>query len=284
MRHIHDAQIAHLFNEDSMSGKNRLFYSARCRHCQAFMAELSKTTFAPEFIIVCVDPSPSRPPLPPWLKSVPTMIPAGSSEPLVGPGAVNNWLFARKMGVSGERKSGSEALEERNALIRPPEYTPDMSPRPNATARSAAPPSLVPTAAHMMAAGGAGPATTASSGSSSGKPDLLGVKAYEGTDANVLAYHGNEMSGSGKWSDSYSFLGASGDSSDKMFNPIGRQFESLVSGHGIPGAGVSGPGGMSGGGSSSGPKRSAKEDAEQRRLEAFMAARDSEIPGPPTRR
>lgn len=245
------------------------------------MAELSKTPFAPEFILVCVDPSPSRPALPPWLKSVPTMIPAGSSEPLVGPGAVNNWLFARKMGVGGERKSGAEALEERNALIRPPDYTPELAPRPHAAARSAAPP---PTATHIMAAGG-GSASAASSGSSSGKPDLLGVKAYEGTDANVLAYHGNEMSGSGKWSDSYSFIGAAGDSSDKMFNPIGRQFESLVSGHGIPGAGVSGPGGMSGGGGSGGgPKRSAKEDAEQRRLEAFMAARDSEIPGPPTRR
>jgi len=276
LRHIHGAQIAHLFNEDSMSGKHRLFYSTRCRHCQAFMAELAKTPFAPEFILVCVDPSPSRPPLPPWLKSVPTMIPAGSSEPLVGPGAVNNWLFARKMGVSGERKSGAAALDERNALIRPPEYTPDLAPRPHATARSTVP----PTAAHITAAGGAG---SASSGSSSGKPDLLGVKAYEGTDANVLAYHGNEMSGSGKWSDSYSFLGSAGDSSDKMFNPIGRQFESLVGGLGVPGAGVSGPAGMSGG-SGGGAKRSAKEDAEQRRLEAFMAARDSEIPGPPTRR
>ena len=114
------------------------------------MAELSKTPFAPEFIIVCVDPSSSRPPLPPWLKSVPTMIAAGSSEPLVGPGAVNNWLFARKMGVSGERKSGAEALEERNAHIRLPEYTPDMSPRPNASTRSPA-----PTAVHMMASSGA---------------------------------------------------------------------------------------------------------------------------------
>ena len=263
-----------------MSGKHRLFYSTRCRHCQAFLAELAKTPFAPEFILVCVDPSPSRPPLPPWLKSVPTMIPAGSSEPLVGPGAVNNWLFARKMG-GGERKSGAAALDERNALIRPPEYSPDLAPRPHAAARSAAPP---PTAAHLMSStsvGGAGAA--ASSGSSSGKPDLLGVKAYEGTDANVLAYHGNEMSGSGKWSDSYSFLGAGGDTaSDKMYNPIGRQFESLVTSPAV--SGLSAAAGGGGGGGSGGPKRSAKEEAEQRRLEAYMAARDSDVPGPPTRR
>jgi hypothetical protein len=257
-----------------MSGKHRLFYSTRCRHCQAFLAELAKTSFAAEFILVCVDPSPSRPPLPPWLKSVPTMIPAGSSEPLVGPGAVNNWLFGRKMGVSGgERKSGAAALDERNALIRPPEYNPDLAPRPHAAARSTAPP---PT----PAGGGAGAADTSSS---SGKPDLLGVKAYEGTDANVLAYHGNEMSGSGKWSDSYSFLGAGGDTaSDKMYNPIGRQFESLVGSPGVSGlgAGAAGGGGAGGGGS----KRSAKEDAEQRRLEAYMSARDSDVPGPPARR
>jgi hypothetical protein len=244
------------------------------------MAELSKTSFASEFILVCVDPSPSRPPLPPWLKSVPTLIPAGSSDPLVGPGAVNNWLFARKMGVSGERKSGAEALDERNALIRPPEYTPDLAPRPHAAARTAAPPP--PTATHMMAAAGA--STSATSGSSSGKPDLLGVKAYEGSDANVLAYHGNEMSGSGKWSDSYSFLGSTGDSSDKMYNPIGRQFESLVSGAAFSGAGAGAGANKASGAGGGGPKRSAKEEAEQRRLEAYMSARDSDVPGPPTRR
>jgi hypothetical protein len=264
-----------------MSGKHRLFYSTRCRHCQAFLAELAKTPFAAEFILVCVDPSPSRPPLPPWLKSVPTMIPVGSSEPLVGPGAVNNWLFGRKMGVSGgERKSGAAALDERNALIRPPDYSPELAPRPHAAARSAAPP---PTATHLMSSPTGGGAGDASSGSSSGKPDLLGVKAYEGTDANVLAYHGNEMSGSGKWSDSYSFLGAGGDTaSDKMYNPIGRQFESLVSSPGL--SAVSGMGAGGSGGGSGGPKRSAKEDAEQRRLEAYMSARDSDVPGPPARR
>jgi hypothetical protein len=262
-----------------MSGKHRLFYSTRCRHCQAFLAELAKTPFAQEFILVSVDPSPSRPPLPPWLKSVPTMIPAGSSEPLVGPGAVNNWLFARKMGGGGERKSGAAALDERNALIRPPEYSPDLAPRPHASAAARSAVAPPPTAAHLMSSPAGGGAAAASSGSSSGKPDLLGVKAYEGTDANVLAYHGNEMSGSGKWSDSYSFLGAGGDTaSDKMYNPIGRQFESLVSSPTVSGLGGGG------GGSSSGPKRSAKEEAEQNRLEAYMAARDSEIPGPPTRR
>lgn len=256
-----------------MSGKHRLFYSTRCRHCQAFMAELAKTPYAAEFILVCVDPSPARPPLPPWLKSVPTLIPAGSSEPLVGPGEVNNWLFARKMGVS-DRKSGADAFEERSIPVRPPEYNPDLAPRPNATARMPAP---APTAAHII---GSTASPTATSGSSSGKPDMLGVKAYEGTDANVLAYHGNEMSGSGKWSDSYSFLGAGDGSSDKMFNPIGRQFESLVAPGGMT-APTGGAGSRGGGGGSA---RSAKEDAELKKLEAFMAARDSDVPAPIMRR
>jgi hypothetical protein len=203
------------------------------------------------------------------------MIPAGSSEPLVGPGAVNNWLAARKMGVD-DRKSGSAALEERSMPIRPPEYTPDLAPRPNATARMPTS-AIAATAAHIVAStSSSAPAST--SGSSSGKPDLLGVKAYEGTDANVLAYHGNEMSGSGKWSDSYSFIGASDGSSDKMFNPIGRQFESLVSG-----VGASVTGGGAGGGASK-PVRSAKEEAQNARLEAYMAARDSDVPGPTMRR
>jgi hypothetical protein len=238
------------------------------------MNELAKTPYAAEFILVCVDPSPSRPPLPPWLKSVPTMIPAGSSEPLIGPGAVNNWLSARKMGIS-ERKSGSEALEERNMPVRPPEYNPDLAPRPNATARMPA-----PTPAHMTASTAASAST---SGSSSGKPDMLGVKAYEGTDANVLAYHGNEMSGSGKWSDSYSFIGTEGGSSDKMYNPIGRQFESLISNSGTMTAGV-GADSRSAAGAGAGAKRSAKEDAELKKLEAYMAARDSDVPGPVMRR
>lgn len=242
------------------------------------MQELARTPYAPEFILVCVDPSPTRPPLPPWLKSVPTMIPAGSTEPLVGPGAVNNWLAARKMGVD-ERKSGSAALEERSAPIRPPEYTPDLAPRPNATARMPTS-AIAATATHVVAAG-AGAAASTASGSSSGKPDFLGVKAYEGTDANVLAYHGNEMSGSGKWSDSYSFLGTSDGSSDKMYNPIGRQFESLVSGGAGAAAGAAVGGAASGG---SKPQRSAKEEAQNARLEAFMAARDSDVPGPVARR
>jgi hypothetical protein len=240
------------------------------------MQELARTPYTSEFILVCVDPSPSRPPLPAWLKSVPTMIPAGSTEPLVGPGAVNNWLAARKMGVD-DRKSGSAALEERSMPIRPPDYSPDLAPRPNATARMPTS-AIAATAAHIVAATPAATMASSSSGSSSGKPDLLGVKAYEGTDANVLAYHGSEMSGSGKWSDSYSFIGASDGSSDKMFNPIGRQFESLISGVGVPAA----AGG--GGGGASKPQRSAKEEAQNARLEAYMAARDSDVAGPIMRR
>jgi hypothetical protein len=275
LRHFSYAQIAVIIN--GMSGKHRLFYSTRCRHCQAFMAELSKTPYASEFILVCVDPSPSRPPLPPWLKSVPALIPAGSSEPLIGPGAVNNWLFARKMGVS-ERKSGADAFEERSIPVRPPEYNPDLAPRPNATARMPVPAAPAPTAAHIIGSSTAN--TAAMSGSSSGKPDMLGVKAYEGTDANVLAYHGNEMSGSGKWSDSYSFLGAGDGSSDKMFNPIGRQFESLISPGGVPSGGAGAGAGNRGGSSA----RSAKEDTELKKLEAYMAARDSDVPAPIMRR
>ena len=73
------------------------YFSKKCRFCQAFFEELSGTPFAKEIRFVCVDPSPGRPPLPAWLKSVPTLVIAGEDTPRVGPSAVNNWLFERKL-------------------------------------------------------------------------------------------------------------------------------------------------------------------------------------------
>jgi hypothetical protein len=90
------------------------------------------------------------------------------------------------------------------------------------------------------------------------------------------AYHGSEM-GSTKWSDNYSFIAAAEFTSDKGYNPIGRNFESLL---------AVGSGGKAAGSSSSAgqqTKRSAKEDALARDFEAYTASRDRDVPGP-TRR
>jgi len=224
-----------------------LYYSTRCRFCQAFLEELVKTPFVPEFKLVCVDPSPSRPPLPSWLKSVPSMIVLGESTPRVGPGPVNNWLAERKIGAGGI-KTSMEAMEERSKPLTMPTYSPDIAPRPNATSRTAPPTSAT---GPVGADGGEGPA----------------------------AYHDTEMGGT-KWSDDYSFLGGAEFSSDKGYDPIARNFESLLPVSAGPGGSAS----ASVPAAASGPKRSVKEEQLLNEFEKFAASRDRDVPGPISRK
>ena len=224
--------------------KHRLYYSQRCRFCQAFLEELSTTPFVPLFQLICVDSSPSRPALPTWLKSVPTLVVAGESEPRVGPGAVNNWLFEAKLGASAP-KSTQAALDERHTPLAPPVYSPDLAPRPAATARSAA---------------------TAPSGKTE-------------TPEGPLAYYGSEMA-AGRWSDNFSFIGDP-FTAEKGMNPIERNSQSLLPSGAGAGFGTADP---SGGGATAGTKRSAKEDALLREFEAYSASRDTDVPSAPTRR
>jgi hypothetical protein len=248
--------------------KHRLYYSTRCRFCQAFLEELSATPFVPEFQLVCVDPVPGRAPLPPWLKTVPSLVVAGEGTPRVGPGPVNNWLFERKLGGGGPAKSSQALMTERNEMLAPPVYNADMAPRPDATSRMAAP------------ARSAGSAPTGSlppsiSGSTKADPSM-GPPGSSGSSAEgPLAYHMTEMSGS-KWSDNYSFLGGAEFTSDKGYDPIARNFESL-----LPAGSLGGPPVAS---AAPAPKRSAKEDELLRQFEAFSKARDSEVAGPIARR
>lgn len=234
-----------------MSGYHICYVSKRCRFCQGFLEELSKTPFSKDVRLVCVDPSPSRPPLPAWLKVVPTLILADGEEPLIGPLAVNNWLFSKKMMQStGSSVSSSvdpsKKLAERNESIRVPTYSPDLGPP------QAAPKQGKPTAA------GPGP-----------DPAAMG-SGMEGPEA----WHSSEMAG-GKWSDSYSFVGGGDFSSEKGFDPIVRNFELL-----------NGPPGMGGGGNAGGAaakpaaKRSVKEEKLLNDFEAFSKARDMDFSGP----
>jgi hypothetical protein len=55
------------------------------------LTELGKTPYKEEFKYICVDPSPNRPPLPSFLKKVPTLIIHGDPEPKTD-GDVMNWL------------------------------------------------------------------------------------------------------------------------------------------------------------------------------------------------
>jgi hypothetical protein len=247
--------------------KHQLYYSKRCRFCQAFLEELSRTPYTREFALICVDPSPSRPPLPGWLKSVPSLLVAGEHTPRVGPGPVNNWLFERKHSSGGgsatasrERAHPAAVLEERRAPNAPPEYNPNMAPRPDASARSGTRPSALPPAISG--------ATKADS--SMGPPTLAG-------EDGPLGFHSTEMGG-GKLSDSYSFI-QTNFTSDKGYNPILKNFESLVSQptlEGFAGAGA----GAGAGARPPAIKVSAKEAKLLSDFESYSASRDRDIPGP----
>jgi hypothetical protein len=238
--------------------KHQFFYSTKCRFCQAFLEELARTPYVPEFQLICVDPRPGRPPLPSWLKSVPSMLTAGSSKPLVGPGPVNNWLFERRLGGKAE-KSAQQALEERNAPLAMPTYNPDVAPRPNAAPRGPAAMSAQRGPVAMSAPQGA-----------------AGPSAAGGDAEGPLAYHAAEM-GAGKWSDNYSRLDTDFNSQNG-WNPIGKNFESLVAGPAAGGQSAANRGGAGG------PKPSAKEQQLLSEFERYTAARDRDIPTGPQRR
>lgn len=75
---------------------NICFYSNRCQWCKAFITELAQTRWKYDFRFVCVDPSPTRPQLPGWLKKVPTLKIAGEEDPRTD-SEVMNWLYEKKM-------------------------------------------------------------------------------------------------------------------------------------------------------------------------------------------
>jgi hypothetical protein len=174
---------------------------------------------------------------------------ANESEPRVGPSAVNNWLFERKLREGGESHSGGKS----NGSV--PTYTP--------------PPALRG-GGHRLP-----DAVSASSAADSkhGPPVLPGSDI----DTGPIAWHGAEMGGN-HWSDNYSFLGDM-FTAEKGVNPIVRNFELLGVGSVSSGSQQPRSGGSNGGGSSGG-QRSAKEDRLLREFEAFSKSRDMEFSGP----
>jgi hypothetical protein len=80
-----------------MSGPQHVcFYSNRCRWSEAFIKAIADTPFKSEVKFVCVDPGPSRPQLPSWLKKVPTLVVRGEDEPRTD-SAVMNWLAEKRL-------------------------------------------------------------------------------------------------------------------------------------------------------------------------------------------
>jgi len=90
------------------NGPNICFYSNKCNWSKAFLTELAASPFKSEFKFVCVDPSPSRPKLPSFLKEVPTILVAGDPEPKASSEAFN-WLSLEKVKVTGKQPTSSIA-------------------------------------------------------------------------------------------------------------------------------------------------------------------------------
>lgn len=225
------------------------------------MEELSRTPYVPEFQLICVDPSPGRPPLPAWLKSVPSLWVAGEDTPRIGPGPVNNWLFERKNGGGGPTRNAAAAMEDRRAPLTPPVYNPDMAPRAETTGRAATAPPR----------GGSGALPAAISSSTPANSTMSPPTLADSSDG-PMGFHFGEMSGN-RLTDTYSFLGGPEFSGGNGFNPIPKNFE-LLGGPGVMGGAVAAPA----------HKPSAKEAKLLSDFEKYTAARDRDIPGPPTRK
>lgn len=234
------------------------YFSRRCRFCQAFFEELAKTDFQRELRFICVDPAPNRPPLPAWLKAVPALVVAGEDAPRVGPSAVNNWLFERRLLSEGAGSRGGRqdpfAVEARSGTV--PSYS-----------MPAAPPQQSSRLPDAISA-------STPANSKQGPPSL----AAAGGEDGPAAWHSAEMAG-GNWSDDYSFLDEV-FTAEKGVNPIVRNFASLDEGIQPPGAGGGNRGGARGGSAAPAVQRSAKEERLLREFEAFSKSRDMEFAGP----
>jgi hypothetical protein len=92
-------------NRGSAAPIHICFYSNRCEWSKAFITEISQTPYHKEYKFICVDPSPNRPQLPAWLKSVPTLVISGEPEPRTN-SEVMNWLYERKMKDGGGSQGG----------------------------------------------------------------------------------------------------------------------------------------------------------------------------------
>jgi len=84
--------------------KHQCFYSNKDKWSKAFLEELAKTPWVGHFDFICVDPvSGTRPPLPNWLKQVPTLYIQGDQTPIKVDTDVMNWLYEKKM-KEGQKK------------------------------------------------------------------------------------------------------------------------------------------------------------------------------------
>lgn len=239
------------------------FYSKKCPHSKAFLEELARTPYTSEFQFICVDPAPNRPKLPSWLKAVPTLVIDGEVDPLTDE-KVFNWLSLRRI-QGGGSGSGTPASRGGGDLPKPeistrapvqnslPVYDPTV---PQST-RMPEPMQTRPTPTQQSNQVVPPPAT--------GDPDSYSL----------------ELSGSGKWSDAYSYI----DDQFSIEKGVGtsrieRNFASLDGGP-LPG----------GGGGSTRHQQQAIPEPQSEKAKAlnsaydnYMKQRNNDVPSAPARR
>lgn len=88
------------------------YYSNNCRWCKGFIEAIGQTEFVRQVRFICVDPGQGgkRPPMPAWLKKVPTLVVKGEDEPRTD-GHVMNWLSEKKL-MAQRKASGAEGPAE----------------------------------------------------------------------------------------------------------------------------------------------------------------------------
>jgi hypothetical protein len=99
-----------------MSKRHICFYSNKDKWSKAFLEELAQTPWKREFEFICVDPSPSRPNLPKWLKQVPTLVIQGDEVPIKTDTEVMNWLYTRKM-LEAPKKQTTPGSSQTQAVV-----------------------------------------------------------------------------------------------------------------------------------------------------------------------
>ena len=170
--------------------KHVVFYSKRCPHSKSFLEELAKTSFTPEFQFVCVDPSPNRPKLPTWLSSVPTLLIDGEPDPLTDE-KVFNWLAMRRIQESSPTPRNIVSYSEppKQQVTNRPEESRNAKPVYDPTPPAQKRPGQLPE-----------PIQTRTS------PNQASKEVSIPTADGEPAWNSNEIGGTGKWSDAYSFI------------------------------------------------------------------------------
>jgi hypothetical protein len=243
----------------SQRPKHACFYSKKCQYSKSFLEELARTPYTSEFQFVCVDPAPNRPKLPSWLKVVPTLLIDGEPDPLTDE-KVFNWLSLRKI-------QGRAPAPQTNSYREPPRN--EIQSRQDAPVQMQAYDPTPPPP--MKKTGFPEPIQTRAPGGEASKQ-----VAVPGGDVDPLAWHGSEMSGTGKWSDGYSFIEDEFSIADgKGASRIERNF-ALLDGMGY----------SEGGAQKTAPpaeKVSQKAQALNSAMEDFKKKRDMDLPASITR-